>query len=130
MDEKLVRDALSLGLDRKELVDKVAKGGQEPAFSFTPPDKNGYYPTTKLEFNPTKAKQILNDLGYSEENPFPKIELLYNTSEGHQKIAQAIQQMWKTNLGVDIELTNTDWKVYLIKTTNRGLFYLQGRMDR
>ncbi len=113
LDEKLVRDALSLGLDRKELVDKVAKGGQEPAFSFTPPDKNGYYPTTKLEFNPTKAKQILNDLGYSEENPFPKIELLYNTSEGHQKIAQAIQQMWKTNLGVDIELTNTDWKVYL-----------------
>ena len=113
LDEKLVRDALSLGLDRKELVDKVAKGGQEPAFSFTPPDKNGYYPTTKLEFNPTKAKQILSDLGYSEENPFPKIELLYNTSEGHQKIAQAIQQMWKTNLGVDIELTNTDWKVYL-----------------
>ena len=113
LNEEKVRDALSLALDRKELVEKVAKGGQKPAFSFTPPDKNGYYPSTRLEYNPSKARELLSSLGYSETNPFPKIELLYNTSEGHQKIAQAIQQMWKTNLGIDIELTNTDWKVYL-----------------
>ena len=43
----------------------------------------------------------------------PTIDLLYNTSEGHQKLAQAIQQMWKTTLGIDVTLTNTDWKVYL-----------------
>ena len=113
LNEEKVRDALSLSLDRKEIVEKVAKGGQEPAFSFTPPDKNGYYPKSTLDFDPEKAKSILEDLGYSDTNPFPSIELLYNTSEGHQKIAQAIQQMWKMNLGIDIELTNTDWKVYL-----------------
>lgn len=111
-DNKLVRQALSLALDRRQIVDKVAKGGQSPAFSFTPPDPNGYYPPTQLDFNPKKAKELLKQAGYTE-GAFPSFELLYNTSEGHQKLAQAIQQMWKTNLGLDVTLANTDWKVYL-----------------
>ena len=59
---------------------------------------------------------MLETAGYSPET-LPTIELLYNTSEGHQKIAEAMQQMWKETLGVDIILTNTDWKVYLSKQT-------------
>jgi len=107
-----VRKALSLAINRNDIVTKVVKGGQLEAFSFTPPDMEGYYPTTELEFNPKKARNLLKDSGYTSEN-FPVVELLYNTSEGHQKVAQAIQQMWKVNLGVDIILTNVDWKVYL-----------------
>ena len=60
------------------------------------------------------ARELLVQAGY-EEGTFPSFELLYNTSEGHQKLAQAIQQMWKKNLNVDVTLTNTDWKVYLSK---------------
>ena len=112
LDNKLIRQALSLSIDREKITEKVAKGGQIPAFSFTPPDPNGYYPPTRLEFNPQKAKQLLSQAGYTEENS-PTFELLYNTSEGHQKIAEAMQQMWKETLGVNIVLTNTDWKVYL-----------------
>ena len=111
-DNKLVRQALSLALDRKQIVEKVSKGGQSPAFSFTPPDPNGYYPPTSLEFNPERAKELLVEAGY-EEGSFPNFELLYNTSEGHQKLAQAVQQMWRTNLGINMTLANTDWKVYL-----------------
>ena len=55
--------------------------------------------------------------GFEGDN-LPTIELLYNTSEGHQKIAEALQQMWKQTLGIDIVLTNTDWKVYLDKQNN------------
>ncbi len=43
---------------------------------------------------------------------------MFNTSSGHQQIAEAIQQMWKDNLGVDVKLTNQEWKVYL-KTIQR-----------
>ena len=113
-DDKLVRQALSLSIDRKQIVDKVQKGGQAEAFSFTPPDKNAFYPSTKLEYDPVRARELLVQAGY-EEGTFPSFELLYNTSEGHQKLAQAIQQMWKKNLNVDVTLTNTDWKVYLSK---------------
>ena len=93
-------------------MEKVTKGGQLPAFSFTPPDPNSYFPPTSLDFNPELAKKMLSEAGFAEEN-FPTFELLYNTSEGHQKLAQAVQQMWKRYLNVDVELTNTDWKVYL-----------------
>ncbi len=41
------------------------------------------------------------------------ITLMFNTSSGHQQIAEAIQQMWKTNLGLDIKVTNQEWKVFL-----------------
>ena len=116
LDSKLVRQALSLSIDREKITTKVAKGGQLPAFSFTPPDPNSYFPPTTLEYNPEKAKELLETAGYGPET-LPTIELLYNTSEGHQKIAEAMQQMWKETLGVDIILTNTDWKVYLSKQT-------------
>jgi oligopeptide transport system substrate-binding protein len=111
-DNKLVRKALSLSIDRKEIVENVSKGGQLPAFSFTPPDPNSYYPPTSLEFNPELARSLLDAARISKEK-VPTFELLYNTSEGHQKLAQAIQQMWKENLNIDVQLTNTDWKVYL-----------------
>ena len=112
-DSKLVRQALSLALDRTLIVEKVTKGGQQEAFSFTPPDPDAYFPPTSLEYNPNKAKELLKLAGYSDEDSFPSVDLLYNTSEGHQKLAQAIQQMWKTTLNIDVTLTNTDWKVYL-----------------
>jgi oligopeptide transport system substrate-binding protein len=110
-DNKLVRQALSLALNRTLIVEKVTKGGQKEAFSFTPPDPDSYFPPTKLEFNPEKARDLLKQAGY--EDSTLSVDLLYNTSEGHQKLAQAIQQMWKTELNIDVTLTNTDWKVYL-----------------
>ena len=120
LNDKLIRKALSLSIDRELITEKVAKGGQIPAFSFTPPDPDGYFPPTRLEYNPSKAKQLLKEAGYSESDSLT-FELLYNTSEGHQKIAEAMQQMWKETLGVNIVLTNTDWKVYLSRE-NTGDF--------
>ena len=108
-----VRKALAFSIDRKLLVEKVTKCGQIPAYSFTPPGSNGYQPDTKIPFDPELAKELLNDAGYSESNPFPKLEILFNTNEDHRKLALAIQQMWQQNLGIEVELVNQDWKVYL-----------------
>ena len=108
-----VRKALAYSIDRELLVDKVTKCGQIPAYSFTPPGSNGFEPKTQIPFDPELAKSLLEDAGYSDENPFPKLEILFNTNEDHRKIALAIQQMWQVNLGIEIELVNQDWKVYL-----------------
>jgi oligopeptide transport system substrate-binding protein len=108
-----VRKALAYSIDRQLLVDKVTKCGQIPAYSFTPPGTNGYQPTTEIPFDPVLAKSLLDEAGFSEENPFPKLEILFNTSEDHRKLALAIQQMWQINLGIEVELVNQDWKVYL-----------------
>jgi oligopeptide transport system substrate-binding protein len=59
------------------------------------------------------ARQLLAEAGYPGGKGLPKLEVLYNTDEGHKKIAAAIQQMWNKNLGVDVELRNSEWKVYL-----------------
>ena len=110
------RKALSLAIDRDLLVNSILKGNQKPSKSFTPADRNSYNPDTNLSFNPDLAKKYLDKSGFDIASQKP-IELLYNTSEGHQKIAQAIQEMWKKYLGVSIVLTNVDWKVYLSRET-------------
>lgn len=113
LQDKRVRQALNLALDRNAIVTSVTKGGEKPAYTFTPPDTMGYTANSSLEFNPEKARQLLAEAGYPDGHGFPETELLFNTSEGHQKIAVAIQQMWHQNLNVDIRLNNQDWKVFL-----------------
>ena len=108
-----VRKALAYSIDRQLLVDKVTQCGQIPAYSFTPPGSNGYQPSTEIPYDPVLAKQLLAEAGYSSDNPFPKLEILFNTNEGNRKVALAIQQMWQNELGIEVELVNQDWKVYL-----------------
>lgn len=125
--DKRVRKALSLAIDRRLIVDKIARGGQMPAWSFVPPDTAGYtYPRTFLNESPTEkdlaeARRLMKEAGYPNGKGFPKIDLLYNTSEGHKKIAVAIQQMWKKHLGIEIGILNQEWKVFL--NTVRALNY-------
>lgn len=113
LKDKRVRQALGMTIDRQLLISQITKGGQIPAYSITPPGTMGYYPEGDLKFNPQLAKQLLADAGYPNGKGFPTTEILYNTSEGHRKIAVAIQQMWKEHLNIDVTLLNQEWKVYL-----------------
>jgi len=122
-----VRKALSLAINRKDIVENVSKGGQTPATSFVPKgsvDADGkdfarkeYYPAVG---DIPQAKKLLAEAGYPEGKGFPKISFLYNTSAGHQNIAAAVQDMWKTNLGIDIELKNQEWKVFIQTRTDKN----------
>jgi len=120
-DNVKVRQAFSAGVDRQKLIDTVLKGGQKPAKTFACP---GIFGTPAEEasfegivFDPARGKALLADAGYPDGKGLPEITLMFNTSEGHQKIAQFIQQSWKENLGVEVKLANQEWKVYL-KTTD------------
>jgi oligopeptide transport system substrate-binding protein len=113
LSDPKVRKALAYSINRKQIVEKVTKCGQIPAYSFTPPGSNGYEPDTEIPFDPELGMKLLKEAGYDENNPFPKLEILFNTNEDHKKVALAIQNMWQQNLGIDVELVNTDWKVYL-----------------
>ncbi len=113
LKDKRVRHALSQAIDRQAIVETVTRGGQRPAFAFTPPDTEGYTSRAQLKFDIEGAKKLLAEAGYPEGKGLPPIEIHYNTSENHRAIAEAIQQMWKRNLGVDATLRNEEWKVYL-----------------
>ena len=108
-----VRKALAYSIDRKKIVESVTRCGQIPAYSFTPPGSNGFYPDTNIPFDVELAKNLLKEAGFDSGENFPVLEILFNTSEGHRKVALAVQQMWQQNLGINVELVNQDWKVYL-----------------
>ena len=113
-----VRRALAMSIDREQIVEHVTKGGQQPAHAFTPPDTLGYTAPPGFAYDPEAARQLLAEAGYPDGKGFPPTELLYNTSEGHRKLAVAIQQMWKRELNLEIALNNQDWKVYLDSVNN------------
>jgi oligopeptide transport system substrate-binding protein len=121
-NDKRVRKALTFAIDRKAIVENITKGGQKVALAFVPYGIQDA--TTDQDFrekggeffsdnNVQEAKALLADAGYPDGKNFPKFKLLYNTSETHKSIAEAIQQMWKEKLGIECELTNQEWKVYL-----------------
>ncbi len=112
-DDVRVRRALAYVIDRESLVKNISKGGELPAYALTPPNPAGYTPRAKIPYDIPLAKKLLAEAGYPDGNGFPVMSLLYNTQENHQQLATALQQMWKDNLGIHIELENTEWKTFL-----------------
>lgn len=117
-DNPKLRRALSLAINRQIIIDKIGKLNQIPAYGWVPPGTLNHE-VPKLDIaswtqqeREAEAAKLYAAAGYSQEKP-AEIEILYNTSEGHKKIAVAISQMWKQTLGVKTTLRNQEWKVYL-----------------
>ncbi len=108
-----IRKSLAYSIDRKQIVEYILKGGEQPALYYVPNGIGKYKSPQKIIYDPVYAKQLLNEAGYIDGKNFPTIEILFNTSEAHKLIAEAIQRMWKKHLNIDVKLLNQDWKVYL-----------------
>lgn len=119
--------ALSLAIDRAAITEKILQQGQEPAHSFVPPTMPGHRPATPDHAAWTqaqreeRARQLLAEAGYGPGGKALDLEIFYNTSENHRRIAIAIAAMLKRVLGLSVTLTNQEWKVFLDRRS-RGDF--------
>lgn len=113
-----VRKALNLALDKDIIADKVLGQGQRPAWLISQPDIGGVklqnpdYASWPIDKRIAEAKKLLAKAGFNDSHPL-SFNLLYNTSESHQRIAIAASSMWKKNLGVEAKLQNQEWKTML-----------------
>src|SRR5208282_3504361 len=120
LDNPKVRLALNLAVDRDAIVKNILREDQKPATGYTPPGMGYYQPLDKMHYDPERARQLLAEAGYPNGKGFPKFTIHFNTLESHRAIAEAIQQMWKEELNIDVGLENQEWKVYLDTQNNKN----------
>ena len=129
-DDVNVRKAFNLAIDRNYIVEMVTQAGEIPAGAWVPEsvvDAEGtdgpdfrevggdFWSTAEEDYeaNCEQARELLAQAGYPHGEGFPETTYLYNTDDKHQAVAEALQQMWSTVLGVDVTLNNQDWNVFL-----------------
>jgi len=126
-----VRQALSLAVDRKIITEKILAGGQPEAYTFAPEATAGFtVPQVEMSAmtqseRDSLARELLAEAGYGPDNPLT-FNMIYNTSESHKKIAVALGQMWKQKLGVQTDLGNLEWKVFLETRGNQDFDLARG----
>ncbi|MSP82494.1 MAG: peptide ABC transporter substrate-binding protein [Alphaproteobacteria bacterium] len=117
-DNLKLRQALAYAIDRETLTSKITLGGELPAYNWVPPGVSNYtaqatdWADLTQDQRNEMAKQLYAEAGYSADNPL-QLEILYNTSDNHKKIAIAVAGMWQQVLGIQATLRNEEWKVYL-----------------
>jgi oligopeptide transport system substrate-binding protein len=120
-DNPQLRLALSMAIDREIITDKLSGAGELPAYGWVPAVQN--YEQQQPEWaawsraqRHAEARRLYAEAGYDADNPLT-VEILYNTSQDHKRLAIAISSMWKQVLGVQTLLLNQEWKVYLQNRT-------------
>ncbi|HEY6197990.1 MAG TPA: peptide ABC transporter substrate-binding protein [Candidatus Binatia bacterium] len=116
-DDVRVRKAFAMAIDRSFLP-SLLRGGEQAATSWIPPGMLAYNAKIGLPYNPPEARRLLREAGYPDGKGFPQVTLAYNTLEDKKIVAEAIQGMWKRNLGVLVRLENLEWKVFLKRLLN------------
>jgi oligopeptide transport system substrate-binding protein len=117
-DDPRVRRALALAVDKERIVKKITRAG-EPSASHLVPDGTAHYaPPEGLGYDPELAKKLLAEAGYPGGRGFPRFDYIFNAAAGgsskiHEEVAIELQQMWHDTLGLDMELRQLEWKVYL-----------------
>jgi ABC-type oligopeptide transport system substrate-binding subunit len=116
LDDPLVRKAISAAVDRQMLIDVVTQGDEEPAHTFTRPPIFGAVRPEEgvgIHFDPEQAALWLAEAGYPEGEGFPPLDLYYNTSETHERIARGVQTFLKHYLNIQVALKPTDWDAFM-----------------
>ncbi len=122
-DDVRVRKAFTLAIDRRIIIDKILMGDQRPATGFvcdlvpgTTSEKDfrnegGNFLPERADIK--EAKRLLAEAGYPDGKGFPKVSYKYNSNPGNKSMAEALQGMWKKYLGIEVELQNEEWKVFI-----------------
>lgn len=113
-----LRRALSLAIDRETLTRVVMGAGEVPAWSIVPPGLPGYRPprdpaqALDQDEREARAQQLYARAGFGPDRPL-RLQLRFNTSAQHRRMAVAVAAMWKQVLGVRTELLHEEWKVFV-----------------
>lgn len=112
-DDVRVRKAFGMVVDRKRLVEKITRGGENPATFLVPLGLSNYVSPEGLPFNPEAARKLLAEAGFPNGQGFPRIEYTFRGARDDEKIAVELKDMWKRELNVDVSLRGVEHKVWL-----------------
>jgi oligopeptide transport system substrate-binding protein len=115
-DDPRVRRALALAIDKKSLVKKIMRAGEESTSHFVPDGTAHYASPEGLEYNPELARKLVAEAGYPGGKGFPRFEYTFDASSGgaaqiHEDFAVELQQMWRDTLGIQMDLRQVESKV-------------------
>ena len=121
LDDVRVRRALALAIDREAIAGSVLQGSRLAAFHYVPPGAGGFRSEARQPHDPAAARELLAQAGFPGGKGFPRLEFLMNSDVVNTRILEALQAMWKRELGVDVALVSQDFRVYL--DAMKGLRY-------
>lgn len=114
----LVRQAFAAAIDREQIAQQALGykfRNAKPATSLTPPEvlARDLYNEVGIPFDPSRAKYLLQQAGYSSVESFPSTTLLVSTRGrgapgAYYQMAKTIVGMWETNLGIKVEIEVVD----------------------
>ena len=120
-NDPLVRKALNLAIDRKTIIENVVQIDATPAFSYLAPGYGvngkditegrgtfGLSETADVE----AAQAALAEAGYPNGEGFPTLQLSYYSNDTVKKVVEAMAEMFKTNLNINVEISSNDWAIF------------------
>jgi oligopeptide transport system substrate-binding protein len=117
LDDVWVRRALNAAVDREAIARDLLKGSRRAWGNVVPSGYPGYTNPPGVRYDLDYARRCLAKAGFPGGKGFPAISILINTSEDHRRIAEAIQAMWKRELGISVAIRNEEWGSYLQTVT-------------
>lgn len=112
--DRRVRRALAMAIDRDEITHSITRLNEPPAYSFVPPTALNFYNPPIQDaprFDPRAARALLAEAGHADGGGITGLSILYETNGGHENTAQAIKNMWRKHLGVDVKLEGVESKI-------------------
>jgi oligopeptide transport system substrate-binding protein len=118
LDNPLVRKAFAMATDRGRITTKITRGGEKPAFHFVPEGVAHYRSPPGLPYDPEQARKLLAQAGFPGGKGFPRLEFAFYAGAGgtgklQAKIAVELQQMWRDELGIELEMRQIERKIFL-----------------
>jgi oligopeptide transport system substrate-binding protein len=119
--DKRVRQAFAHAVDKSQIISTVHEGVPQQAEGIVPPGVPGHNAAFKgLAFDPDRAKKLLSEAGYPDGKGFPPLRLSFRAGqEDIKNTAVAVAEDLRNNLGINVELDETEWTTFL-KQRNDG----------
>ena len=112
-DNKKLRQALARALNREAIAHDVLRGSRTPAHSLVPPRTAGYTSQAAVPDDFEAARRLLAEAGYPGGKGLPPFEMQIKSDDIHRAVMEAIQEMWKRELGVSIVIAPLEQKTWI-----------------